>query len=112
MPSDFNTPGGGLRSIPSVIDLPGSRGAGVEVGGIGSGSGVGVGPQFRHGEIKLRVGGSNIHEKGKIGDTWDRPNGRARGSEEEEKALGGKDGQPAMHYDADGEYLSVNLLRG
>lgn len=111
MPSDFNTPGGGLRSIPSLIDLPGSGGVGVEVGGIGSGSGVGVGSKFRHSKIKLRGGGLNVDEKDKIGGTRDRLNGNARVGEEEEEARERKDGQPVKHYDADGEYLLVNLSK-
>lgn len=101
MPSDFNTPGRGIRPIPSLIDLPGSGSVGVEVGGIGSGSGVGVGPDFRHGEIKLRGGSSNIDEKYQIGHTSDRSNGHARAGEEEEEALERKDEQPVKHYDAD-----------
>jgi dihydrosphingosine 1-phosphate phosphatase len=102
MPSDFNSPGGGLRSIPSLIDLPGSRGVGVEVGGIGSGSGVGVGPEFRHGEIKLRGGNSNIEEKDKL-SAREKSNGHVCVAEEEEETRDGKDGQPVKHYDADGE---------
>lgn len=97
MPSDFNTPGGGLHPIPSLIDLPRSRG--FEVGGIGSGSGVGVGPKFRRGEIKLRNGNS-VDEQGKNINAY-RPDGNVR--EEEEEACDGKDGLPLKHYDADGE---------
>lgn len=45
MPSEFSQAGGGLgglRPIPSVIDLPSTGGVGVEVGGIGSGNGSGL----------------------------------------------------------------------
>jgi hypothetical protein len=97
MPSDFNTPGGGLRPIPSLIDLPRSRG--VEVGGIGSG--VGVGPKFRGRKIKLKNGNSSLEEKGKNINAWDLPSGNVH--EEEEEARDGKDGLPLKHYDADGE---------
>lgn len=107
MPSDFNTPGRGIRSIPSLIDLHGSGSVGVEVGGIGSGSGVGVGTEFRHGKIKLRGGSSNIDEKYKIGRPWDGTNDHARVVEEAEEALERKDEQPVKHYDADGECLPV-----
>ena len=105
MPSDFNTPGGGLRHIPSLIDL--SRSRGVEVGGIGSGSGVGVGPKFRGGKSKLRNGNSNVDEKGKNINAWDRPNGNVQGEEEETRD--GKDGLPLKHYDADGECLLLSF---
>ena len=107
MPSDFNTPGGGIRSIPSLIDLPGSRGVGVEVGGIGSGSGVGVGPKFHH-EMKLRGGGLNIDEKDNIVGARDKSNAHLRVGEEEE-AQEEKEGQPVKHYDADGECILAYL---
>lgn len=111
MPSDFNTPGGGIRSIPSLIDLPGSRSVGVEVGGIGSGSGVGVGPKFHHG-MKLRGGGLNFDEKDNIGGTRDKLNGHLRVGAEEEEGREGKEGQPVKHYDADGKFVLVNLDPG
>jgi hypothetical protein len=112
MPSNLNKLGVGFRSIPSLIDLPGIRGAGVEVGGIGSGSGVGVGPEFRHSGVKLRGGYSETHDKGGSENTRDGYNGYVSDGEIEARALEGKDGQLVKHYDADGECPSIKLFPG
>jgi hypothetical protein len=112
MPSNLNKPGVGFRSIPSLIDLPGIRGAGVEVGGIGSGSGVNVGPESRHdhGGVKLRGGYPGTHNKAGSENTREEYNDHVSDGEIEARALEGKDGQSVKHYDADGEYSSVNLF--
>lgn len=106
VPSEFSVDGGGfgLHPIPSVIDLPSGGGVGVEIGGIGSGSGVSGTSDFGANEIKLRRGGSNsdVSEKGRP----ENGNGLANGKEINGKdRLEGKDGQPVKHYDADGKYL-------
>lgn len=107
VPSEFSATGRGggfgLHPIPSVIDLPGTGGVGVEVGGIGSGSGVGGMADFGVNEIKLRGGtasSSDSGDKGKLG------NGTVRMYEEKERTLESKTGEPVKHYDADGMWSS------
>ena len=76
---------------------------GVEVGGIGSGSGVGGMSDFGVNEIKLRGGAtssSDSSDKGKLG------NGTVRMYEEKERTLESKTGEPVKHYDADGTWSS------
>lgn len=110
VPSEFS--GDGLRPIPSLIDLPSS--AGIEIGGIGSGS-----------NYKKFVGGREIKLRGVNG-----VNGKAESNgvivlnEEDEDQLdsvdavgtGGmkkkdKDGETIKHYDADGTYSAeVTML--
>ncbi|KAF9458927.1 hypothetical protein BDZ94DRAFT_1200301 [Collybia nuda] len=108
VPSEFSATGRGgsfgLHPIPSVIDLPGTGGVGVEVGGIGSGSGVGGVSDFGVNEIKLRGGSggsSDSGDKGKSGNGQTTPNGVIRTYEEKERTLEGKTGEPVKHYDAD-----------
>jgi hypothetical protein len=108
VPSEFSATGRGggfgLHPIPSVIDLPGSGGVGVEIGGIGSGSGVGGVSDFGVNEIKLRGSSgssSDSGEKGKLGNVH-AANGTVRSYEEKERTLEDKSGEPVKHYDADG----------
>lgn len=82
--------------------MPGTGGVGVEIGGIGSGSGVGGVSDFGVNEIKLRGTGSSSDsgDKGKLG------NGTVRMYEEKERTLESKNGEPVKHYDADGMWSS------
>lgn len=111
VPSEFGAAGRGggfaLRPIPSVIDLPGTGGVGVEVGGIGSGaSGV---ANVNGREIKLRGAGAGSMtsslptDKTKLGNGQVVGNGSAQTLVEKEDGGVIKDGQPVKHYDADGK---------
>ncbi|KAF8869396.1 PAP2 superfamily-domain-containing protein [Infundibulicybe gibba] len=95
VPSDFaaSGPGGGfgLHPIPSVIDLPGTGGVGVEIGGIGSGVDA---PDLRGRDIKMRGGGSGLNGKTTHG------NGHSPLAEYPERETG-KDEVTVKHYDAD-----------
>jgi dihydrosphingosine 1-phosphate phosphatase len=105
VPSEFSGDGG-LRPIPSLIDLPSS--AGIEIGGIGSGSEVtGYKSFFGEQEIKLRGNGSGNNGKISPGSAYDeKVHGsdwaQANGSAKRKK---NKDGEFIKHYDADGMYL-------
>jgi dihydrosphingosine 1-phosphate phosphatase len=86
----------GLHPIPSVIDLPSRAGVGIEVGGIGGGSG----------ELKMRVGGGPGNRRGDGGEL----NEKTRDEDElyttlNDKEKVGKDEQipDVKHYDADGK---------
>ncbi|KAF8970350.1 PAP2 superfamily-domain-containing protein [Flammula alnicola] len=103
VPSEFHSSGAGggfgLHPIPSVIDLPGTAGVSVEVGGIGSGvQGVSNISPFGHASgrsVKMRSGsGQNGNGSGSL------MNGNGRRARTEST---GKDGQPGgvKHYDAD-----------
>lgn len=83
---------GGLRAIPSVIDLPGTA-AGFEADGIGASTAHSK--ELGHGQgrqIKFRKGGKP--EKSPLGY------GDGLGLNMEE--LGGKEVEVVKHYDADG----------
>ncbi|TFK39306.1 hypothetical protein BDQ12DRAFT_682538 [Crucibulum laeve] len=98
VPSEFNSPSGfGLHPIPSVIDLPGSAGVGVEIGGIGSGSSVGGMSNVNGTEIKMR-GSQGQTSLNTVQDHFDEK-GFDHGFEREERE--DKAGQPVKHYDAD-----------
>ncbi|TFK70137.1 hypothetical protein BDN72DRAFT_959047 [Pluteus cervinus] len=127
VPSEFGggVGGHGLRPIPSVIDLPSSGGVGVEVGGIGSGSGVGVeGRRYAGGvegryaggrELRVRgVGGNGngVYRNGKTlgvngggggGSLSGMTNGSTNGYYYSEKGNdeGGQELDAVKHYDAD-----------
>ncbi len=88
VPSEF-AHAGGLRPIPSVIDLPGS--AGVEVGGIGSGSGYSWGGRQSARDIKSRS------EKVR----FESPLSKSMTGVEDDEDWKDED-EDVKHYDADG----------
>jgi hypothetical protein len=112
VPSEFHSPGEGggfgLHPIPSVIDLPGTAGVSVEVGGIGSGvRGVSRASDYRRmngsSDLKMRSGAGNglAAKWTEVGNGEKNGNGNAVAQDKESN---GKDGLPGdvKHYDADG----------
>ena len=92
VPSEF-TSANGLKTIPSVIDLPSTAGVGIEVGGIGSGiSSLRTGTETT---IRSRNASSHSRNKYSLDEKVD------EGTEKEVK-----------HYDADGKptRLSSDLI--
>lgn len=107
VPSEFHASGGrggfGLHPIPSVIDLPGTGGVSVEVGGIGSGSQTYGYANNGGADLKNRNGAGNGHASSEASPKSDNGNGAAF-----DKESMGKEG--VKHYDADG--MSCYFLPG
>lgn len=91
------SPDGGLRPIPSVIDLPGTSGVGVEMGGIGSG----MRPVWKGRRELVRMRG-NANAKSSLSMY-------TNGTTIEEQKASGEKGV-VKHYDADGVFSIFLIL--
>lgn len=94
VPSEFSKEGGLLRPIPSVIDLPGQHGVGVD-GLVETCNGNAFKGRRSRGIKKRLVGVDKEKREAEASVTYS------------EMEVSDKDGQPIMHYDADGKFLSA-----